>query len=169
MVLVLSISNLSNLRVFWPERRFVTPEFFLITGEPILTILHMHVTNTYTKECIHLLTHMLRWFEVITKWSKKKIDSFLKDFFRTLRFPSSCIIFFFVFLSKKTSVVILWQLRQLDWFVNNAFCTWYTLLLCPFISKSDSSAVKSSPRNSWIEGSNPGRNYTSVSVSHFVP
>ena len=28
--------------------------------------------------------------------------------------------------------------------------------LRPFISKSDSSAVESSPRNPWIEGSNPG-------------
>ena len=39
------------------------------------------------------------------------------------------------------------------------------LLLSPFISKSDSSAVECSPRNPWIGGSNPGGNYTSFSAS----
>ncbi len=44
-------------------------------------------------------------------------------------------------------------MRTLDWFVNRPICTWYALILCPFISKSDSSAVESSPHNPWIEGS----------------
>ena len=42
-------------------------------------------------------------------------------------------------------------------FVNNVFGTWYTLLLCPLISKSNSWAVKCLPRNPWIEGSNPAK------------
>ncbi len=41
----------------------------------------------------------------------------------------------------------------------------FVLDICPFISKSDRPAVKSSPHNPWIEGSNPAGKYTSFLVS----
>ncbi len=72
------------------------------------------------------------------------------------------------FIRNCSQFVILWQLRRLDWFVNKLFGTWYTLLLCPFISEPDSSMVESSLRNPWIGGSNPSRNYTSFSVSRRI-
>ncbi len=59
----------------------------------------------------------------------------------------------------------LWQLRTLVWVVNIVFWTWYSLLLCSVVSKSDSSAVENSFRNPYIEGSNPGGNYTSFLVT----
>ena len=70
------------------------------------------------------------------------------------------------FLRNCSQFVILWQLRTLNRLVNKLSDTWYImLLLCPFISKADSVAVESSPRNPWIESSNPGGNKTSISVS----
>ena len=124
-----------------------------------------------------------------------------KYFLRTLRIPSYCNILV-TFLSKKTSVeanVMLLQFVHSIVFEivhNLSFCNnsvylidLYTMnltpdiryTLCPFIHKSDSVAIESSPRgNSWVEGSNPGGNYASFSVSrrmnlfplktvHFVP
>ena len=127
-------------------------------------IFHMYNTNVYTKQWA------IYWYKAFNSFSdEKKI--------RTLRILSR--VTFLSHFIKKASVEaivniaaictqhfvrncsqfdILWQLRRLDWFVNKLFGTWYTLslLLCPFISESDSSVVKSSLRNPWIWGSNPG-------------
>ena len=52
---------ISNLRYLRPSS-FLTGTtlyhsgvFLKITSKPILTTFHMYVTNTYTKECSHLL------------------------------------------------------------------------------------------------------------------
>ena len=54
--------------------------------------------------------------------------------------------------------LILWQLHTVDWFVKKVFGTWCTWATIPFISKSDSSAVESSPRNLSMEVLNPSGN-----------
>ena len=71
-------------------------------------------------------------------------------------------IFTHRFVRNCSEFVSLWQLRTLHWFVNNVF----VLDIRYFYTQSW--AVKSSPRNPWIEGSNPGGNYTYSSVSRRI-
>ncbi len=65
-----------------------------------------------------------------------------------------------------SQLVIFWQLRTVEWFVNKGICAWYTLIFWTIIScKSNSSVVESLPRKLWIGSSNPSGNYTLFSVS----
>ena len=178
---ILSSSNLGNLRVFWPERPSLCHSgvFLKITSELTLKIFHMDVTNTYTKESSNLLTqhasslrNKAKQFRLIFEGKNTQgsllMHHFCHIFIKKISVVANVYVaanFTQYFVRNCLQLVIFWQLHTLHWFVNKDFCTWYTLIVCPFISKSDTSAVWSSPRNLWIEGSNPGGNYTSFSVT----
>ena len=101
-----------------------------------------------------------------------------KLFFRKYKFPSWCksIVIFFPkrYLVSNVNVYVIWTqyfvqnvsqlviLRHMgtgDWDLNKCIDTWYTFILCLVISKSHSSVVESSLRNSWIGVLNLGENY----------
>ena len=181
---------LVQLQIFWPYSTFC--HFLVVVYNQPLNrsrwfFTYWPITPRHTQKnfAIYWYNKLCR-FPIIITWCHKisthfQIIFFLNNTQDSLLLELSCHIFI-----KKTSVeasvnvaaifaqhfvrncsqfVILWQLHRLDWFVNKLFGTWYTLLLCPFISKSDSSVVESSLRNPWIGGSNPGGKYTSFSVS----
>ncbi len=73
----------------------------------------------------------------------------------------TCWYFYTEFCSKLVTICHFMTIAYTWLICKHIFCTWYTLFLCPFISKS---VVDRSLRNLWIGGSNPGGNYTSFSV-----
>ena len=104
----------------------------------------------------------LRQFSIIITWRHKisthfptgwghsgflPVVTFLSHFIKKTSVVANVnvgIIFYTPFCSKLFPINFVWKYLILD-----------TLLLCPFISKSDSSAVESSPRIPWIEDSTP--------------